>query len=97
MYKKHNGAIATYENNTEIMKAIILISSIFYILGLKIGDKIDLVKKVSPVEKEITSNVKENKQQGCCDFTKEFNSKAECDSTKGGSDFSDAILKPIEF
>ncbi|MBT6004762.1 MAG: hypothetical protein HOG79_03510 [Prolixibacteraceae bacterium] len=28
------------------MKAIILISSIFYILGLKIGNKIDLVKKV---------------------------------------------------
>ncbi len=33
------------------MKAIILISSIFYILGLKVSHKIDVVKKVNPVEK----------------------------------------------
>ena len=37
------------------MKAIILISSIFYILGLKIGNQIDLVKKSNPVEKIITN------------------------------------------
>lgn len=38
------------------MKAIILISSIFYILGLKIGNQIDLVKKANPVEKIITNS-----------------------------------------
>ncbi|QIA07922.1 hypothetical protein [Draconibacterium halophilum] len=40
------------------MKALILISSIFYILGLKISNKIDLVKKSNPVEKIIIHNVK---------------------------------------
>lgn len=39
------------------MKALILISSIFYILGLKISNKIDLVKKSNPVEKIITHKV----------------------------------------
>jgi len=40
------------------MKAIILISSIFYILGLKISNKIDLIKKVSPVEKVTIQKIK---------------------------------------
>lgn len=35
------------------MKAIILISSIFYILGLKLGNHFDLAKKARPVEKII--------------------------------------------
>jgi hypothetical protein len=40
------------------MKSIILISSIFYILGLKIGHKIDLFKNYNPVEKiSTTTNV----------------------------------------
>ncbi len=39
------------------MKAIILISSIFYILGLKVSNTIDLVKKSSPAEKIITHKV----------------------------------------
>lgn len=33
------------------MKIIILVSSIFYILGLKISHKIDLLKRSHPVEK----------------------------------------------
>ena len=37
------------------MKTIILISSIFYILGLKIGHKIDLFKNYNPVEKISTT------------------------------------------
>jgi hypothetical protein len=40
------------------MKALILISSIFYILGLKISNKINLVKKSNPVDKIITHKVK---------------------------------------
>ena len=39
------------------MKAIILISSIFYILGLKISNKIDLVKKSNPVDTIITNQI----------------------------------------
>lgn len=39
------------------MKAIILISSIFYILGLKISNKIDLVKKSNPVDTIITNKI----------------------------------------
>jgi hypothetical protein len=39
------------------MKAIILISSIFYILGLKISNQIDLVKKSNPVDTIITNKI----------------------------------------
>lgn len=78
------------------MKAIILISSIFYIIGLKIGNKIDLVKRVDPVEKVTTHKVKENKLSNCCDFTKEIEGKAKCDTAKGGTSFSDAVLEPID-
>lgn len=39
------------------MKAIILVSSIFYILGLKISNKIDLVKKTSPADTTISQTV----------------------------------------
>jgi len=79
------------------MKAIILISSIFYILGLKIGNKIDLVKKNNPAEKIVTEEVKPEKPADCCDFTKEIGEKTKCDTIKGGSSYSDALLKPVEF
>lgn len=39
------------------MKAIILISSIFYILGLKISNQIDIVKKSNPVDTIITNKI----------------------------------------
>lgn len=79
------------------MKTIILISSIFYILGLKIGNKIDLVKKNNPVEKVVTEKVKPEKPADSYDFGKEITNKEECDTTKGGSSYSDALLKPVEF
>ena len=59
------------------MKAIILISSIFYILGLKIGNKIDLVKKNNPAEKVISEKTKAEKSSDCYDATKEFIKKEE--------------------
>lgn len=37
------------------MKSILLFSSIFYLLGLKIGHKIDLFKNHHPVEKITTT------------------------------------------
>ena len=39
------------------MKTIILISSIFYILGLKVSDKINLVNRINPVPKIITNTI----------------------------------------
>lgn len=53
------------------MKALILISSIFYILGLKISNKIDLVKKSNPVEKIITHKVKAVEPEKCTTFEAE--------------------------
>lgn len=50
------------------MKALILISSIFYILGLKISNKIDLVKKSNPVEKIITHQVKTTETEESATF-----------------------------
>ncbi len=79
------------------MKTIILISSIFYILGLKIGNKIDLVKKNDPVEKVIATKVKVEKPESCCDYTGEIAKKLECDTIKGGTSYNDALIKPVEF
>ena len=79
------------------MKAIILISSIFYILGLKIGNKIDLVKKSDPAEKVMATKVKVEKPDSCCDYTKEIAKKTECDTISGGVSYNDALLKPVEF
>jgi hypothetical protein len=78
------------------MKAIILISSIFYILGLKIGNKIELVKKSDSNEKIITQKVKMEKPADCCKFTEELANKTTCDTIQGGSSYSDAILKTKE-
>ena len=78
------------------MKAIILISSIFYILGLKIGNKIDLVKKVNPIKTiTATKNIKEPTQ--FCDYVKAMVREPACDSLIKGSSHSDALLKNIEF
>lgn len=64
------------------MKAIILISSIFYILGLKLSHKFDLVKKTDPVNKTITNNI-ETKQPGKnAYFSDEVKLKNETDSIK---------------
>ncbi len=44
------------------MKAIILVTSIFYIIGLKLGNKIELTEKSNPAQKVITNKIitKEN-------------------------------------
>ncbi|HYQ56174.1 MAG TPA: hypothetical protein VEP89_02425 [Draconibacterium sp.] len=53
------------------MKIIILISSIFYILGLKISNKIDLVKKSNPVEKIITHKTKTAEPEDAAKYEEE--------------------------
>lgn len=59
------------------MKTIVILSSIFYILGLKFSHKIDLVKRCNPVEKITTTAtlVKET--------TKTFYFNAEAKTTTG--------------
>ena len=87
----------TPELDKKQMKAIILISSIFYILGLKLGNKIDLVKKSDPVEKIITHKIKADKPDKCCDYSKETTKKTVCDTLKGGTSYYDALLKSKVF
>lgn len=78
------------------MKAIILISSIFYILGLKIGHKIDLVKKVNPA-KTITITTKIKEPMKCCEYAKEIIKKSDCDTLIGGSSYLSTLTKNKEF
>lgn len=54
------------------MKAIILISSIFYILGLKLSHKFDLVKKCDYTEKIITHTIPSAKQDKTVDLSNEL-------------------------
>lgn len=66
------------------MKAIILFSSIFYILGLKIGHKIDLFKNYNPVEK-ITTTTNAVKQVTKAICFNEVKIKSDADSLKNES------------
>lgn len=77
------------------MKTIIVISSIFYILGLKIGNKIDLVKKSIPIEKIIT--IKTDKPLKCYSYNQTDIEKTVCDTFKSVTFYSDAQLKNKEF
>ena len=64
------------------MKVIILISSIFYILGLKISNKIDLVKKVNPVEKIIMHSAKPENNENAVDFKEAEKEKEEAEQSE---------------
>ena len=78
------------------MKTIILISSIFYLLGLFIGNKIDLVKKSFPVEKIIIHKIQEYKPSKCFCFNEKAIAKTESDSTKVNNSHSEILLKNNE-
>ncbi len=73
------------------MKAIILITSIFYILGLKISNKFDLIKKSNPVEKIISYTAKPDKKEKQADFIKEKAVTAKKDTVQGGGACSDVL------
>lgn len=64
------------------MKAIILISSIFYILGLKIGHKIDLFKSNNPVQKISTTTNAIKQATKAVYFSDEVKQKTSIDSLK---------------
>jgi hypothetical protein len=62
------------------MKSIFLISSIFYILGLKIGYKIDLFKNINPVQKINTTTDAVKKATKVFHFNNEEAPKTNSDS-----------------
>jgi hypothetical protein len=57
------------------MKSFLLFSSIFYLLGLKIGHKIDLFKNHHPVEKISTTKDIVKPVTKSIDFNQELESK----------------------
>jgi len=73
------------------MKAIILITSIFYILGLKISNKFDLIKRSNPVEKIISYTAKPDKEEKQADFTEEEAVTVKKDTIQGGGTSSDVL------
>lgn len=75
------------------MKAIILISSIFYILGLKISNKIDFVKKSNPVDKIITHKIISDKPSKSFFYNSETELQTKPDSIKGGETSNETLLK----
>ena len=78
------------------MKLIILLSSLFYILGLKIGNKIDLIKKSIPVEKIITHKIKTISPSKCVKYCEEATTNQEVDTTRVESIQSNKIIKNEE-
>lgn len=75
------------------MKAIILISSIFYILGLKISNHIDLVKKSNPVDTLITNKIIVTPPSKVVYLKNETGFKAFADTVKIGKESSDHLEK----
>jgi hypothetical protein len=71
------------------MKAIILISSFFYILGLIISNKIEIIKSVNPVEKIISNTISATKSVKSIHFNDarddEAEVKTEADSIKNST------------
>lgn len=74
------------------MKAIILISSIFYILGLKLSNKIDLIKPgVRNVSKVVKQKSDENKVEKPISYKDAEALKPEKDTTVGGGTAGDVL------
>ncbi len=75
------------------MKAIILVSSIFYILGLKISNTFDVIKHPrAAVEKVIVHEVAPKKLEKTFDLTKSELANPVKDSVSGGG-LTDNILE----
>ena len=72
------------------MKAIILISSIFYILGVKISNKIDLIKPTHKAEKISIQKIAPAKSENSIDYKQ---AETEQDSVKCGGQCSNNILE----
>ena len=64
------------------MKTIFLISSIFYILGLKIGHKINIFRNFNPIEKITTTKQSFKEAVKPVYFDDEVKQKSTADSIK---------------
>ncbi|KAF0237153.1 MAG: hypothetical protein FD181_2193 [Prolixibacteraceae bacterium] len=64
------------------MKTIFLITSIFYVLGLKIGHKIDIFRNYNPIEKITTTKKVIRKAVKPVYFQDEVQKKSKADSTR---------------
>lgn len=81
-----------FENRKSTMKTIILISSIFYILGLKISNKFDFVKRSTPVEKIIVHKAQPAAPEKAIDYKEAEADKPVKDTVTGGC-ATDKILE----
>lgn len=64
------------------MKTIFLLSSLFYLLGLKIGHKINLIKCSTPVQKISTTTHAVKQATKAVYFSDEVQSKTSSDTLK---------------
>jgi len=67
------------------MKSFLLFSSIFYLLGLKIGHKIDLFKNHNPIEKISTTTNTLKEVTKSVHYNDEVKLKIDTDSLKNTS------------
>lgn len=79
------------------MKSILLFSSIFYILGLKIGHKIDLFKNHNPVEKISTTTNAVKQTTKAVYFNDEVKLKSDTDSVKNTNVVDKTAKKETHF
>lgn len=75
------------------MKAIIIISSIFYILGLKISNKIDLIKSSSKIEKVNIQKIAPSKAEENIDYKEAEINAVDKDTVVCGGQSSNKILE----
>jgi hypothetical protein len=73
------------------MKAIILISSIFYILGLKIGNKIDISPGATEVKEKTLPKMTEQKSEDTFILKSETEGTTHLDSIKNNSSEKDLL------
>jgi hypothetical protein len=75
------------------MKVIILVSSIFYLLGLKLSNKIDLIKSTPRVEKISVQELTPGKTEKAIEFKEAEALKVKKDSVNCGGIGSSEVLQ----
>ncbi|WP_167607374.1 hypothetical protein [Maribellus sediminis] len=75
------------------MKVIILLSSIFYILGLKLSNKIDLIKSTPRIEKISIQKATPSKSEKTIEYSEAESLKAKTDTIKCGGSCTSEVLE----
>ena len=75
------------------MKVIILLSSIFYILGLKLSNKIDLIKTTPGIEKFSIQKSTPSKPENSIGYKEAEELKAKTDTITCGGNNSGEVLE----